>query len=297
MESFIYYLLPAQEVTSVIDFFEQFSISVYDWILVFAVAFLMLELLNDAFTKRFTTGRFLETLSSLITQIPFYFSEVIVFSLAVYGYFTLYEFIPWKMPVTFEMFFVVLFLADFTYYVEHFLLHKVRLLWLAHSVHHSSSMMNTATAFRFSLFDPVVSAVFHLPLLLLGFHPIFIFAAEILVQAYQFWIHNEIIGKLGVLEKVLNTPSHHRVHHGSDKQYLDKNFGGILIIFDRIFGTFQKEEKIPTYGLTTPMTSKNPFTVQFYEFGKLFSALRQAKTVRQKINHLLKTPDWRPEAD
>jgi len=297
MESFIYYLLPAQEVTSVIDFFEQFSISVYDWILVFAVAFLMLELLNDAFTKRFTTGRFLETLSSLITQIPFYFSEVIVFSLAVYGYFTLYEFIPWKMPVTFEMFFVVLFLADFTYYVEHFLLHKVRLLWLAHSVHHSSSMMNTATAFRFSLFDPVVSAVFHLPLLLLGFHPIFIFAAEILVQAYQFWIHNEIIGKLGVLEKVLNTPSHHRVHHGSDKQYLDKNFGGILIIFDRIFGTFQKEEKIPTYGLTTPMTSKNPFTVQFYEFGKLFSALRQAKTVRQKINHLFKTPDWRPEAD
>lgn len=297
MESFIYYLLPAQEVTSVIDFFEQFSISVYDWILVFAVAFLMLELLNDTFTKRFTTGRFLETLSSLITQIPFYFSEVIVFSLAVYGYFTLYEFIPWKMPVTFEMFFVVLFLADFTYYVEHFLLHKVRLLWLAHSVHHSSSMMNTATAFRFSLFDPVVSAVFHLPLLLLGFHPIFIFAAEILVQAYQFWIHNEIIGKLGVLEKVLNTPSHHRVHHGSDKQYLDKNFGGILIIFDRIFGTFQKEEKIPTYGLTTPMTSKNLFTVQFYEFGKLFSALRQAKTVRQKINHLLKTPDWRPEAD
>lgn len=295
MEEFIFYLVDTSNMASFTEHFERMSIDVYDWVLVFALLFLSIELLDEVATKRFTKERFLETLSSIVTQIPFYITEVIVFSAAVYGYFSIYEFIPWKMPVNTATFLAVLVMADFTYYVEHFCLHKIRLLWLAHSVHHSSGVMNTATAFRFSLFDPLASAIFHIPLLLLGFHPMFIFAAEILIQAYQFWIHNEMIGKVGPLEWVFNTPSHHRVHHGSDKEYIDTNYGGILIIWDRIFGTFAKEEKIPTYGLTTPLTSKNPLTVQFYEFPKLFRDLKTAKSFADRIRYILKPPGWKPD--
>lgn len=278
-----------------LEYIEFMSFNIYDWVLVFAVLFLTLELLNELITRRFTGERFLETLSSLFTQVPYYLLEFTVFGGAVYLYFSIYELIPWKIPVNGYSALLVLLLADLTYYIEHYAIHRIRLFWLAHSVHHSSGVYNTATAFRFSLFDPMVSILFHLPLVLMGFNPILIFAAEILVQAYQFWIHNEMIGKLGPLEWFLNTPSHHRVHHGSDKQYIDKNFGGILIVWDRLFGTFQKEESLPTYGLTTPMTSKNPITVQFYEFPRLYKDLVKARTRSEFFSYLLKPPGWQPD--
>ncbi|WP_246119327.1 sterol desaturase family protein [Aliikangiella coralliicola] len=295
MDNFFDYLSSQSNIKTITEYFEYISIDIYDWVLVFALLFLLIELLDDAVSKRFTGDRFLETLSSIFTQIPFYFGEVVVFATAVYGYFTLYDYIPWKMPVNAMSFFLVLLMADFTYYVEHFCLHKIRLFWAAHSVHHSSNVMNTATAFRFSLFDPLISAIFHIPLLLLGFHPMFIFAAEIIIQAYQFWIHNEMIGKLGPLEWLFNTPSHHRVHHGSDKEYIDTNYGGILIIWDRLFGTFAKEEKLPTYGLTTPMTSKNPITVQFYEWMRMYRDLRNANSLGEFAGYIFRAPGWKPK--
>lgn len=162
------------------------SFDIYDWVVVFAALFLVLELLDELVTRRLNKERFYETLSSLFTQIPYYLTEGAVFAGAVYLYFTLYEYVPWKQPVNGYTAIIVLMLADLTYYIEHYALHRIRLLWMAHAVHHSSSMMNTATAFRFSLFDPVVSVIFHLPLVLMGFNPVLIFAAEILVQAYQF---------------------------------------------------------------------------------------------------------------
>lgn len=281
--------------TSWLEYIEFMSFNVYDWVLVFAFLFLGLELLNEIATRRFNGERFLESLSSMFTQVPFYFAEMLVFGGAVYLYFMLHEQIPWQIPVNGYSALLVLLLADLTYYVEHYAIHRIRLFWLAHSVHHSSSVYNTATAFRFSLFDPMVSVLFHLPLVLMGFNPILIFAAEVLVQAYQFWIHNEMVGKLGPLEWFLNTPSHHRVHHGSDKKYIDKNFGGILIIWDRLFGTFQKEEELPTYGLTTPMTSKNPLTVQLYEFPRLYRDLLKARNGREFCGYLLRPPGWQPD--
>ncbi len=278
-----------------LEFFEFISFDIYDWTLVFALFFIALELTDDLVTKRFSGERFLETLSSMFTQVPFYLAEVLTFSAGVYLYFVIYEMIPWKLPVNGYTGLLVLMLADLTYYIEHYVIHKVRLFWLAHSVHHSSSMMNTATAFRFSFFDPIVSVMFHLPLVLMGFNPILIFAAEVLVQAYQFWLHNEMVGKLGPIEWLFNTPSHHRVHHGSDEKYIDKNFGGILIIWDRLFGTFQKEEELPNYGLTTPMTSKNPITVQFYEFSKLYRDLIKAKSAGDVLGYLFRGPGWQPK--
>lgn len=296
LQNFMYYLVDMTGVMDITTFLERISIDVYDWTLMFAILFLFIELLDDSLNKRFTGERFLETLSSIFTQVPYYITEVLIFGAAVYGYFTLYEYIPWQMPVNGMTFLLVLVMADFTYYVEHFCLHKVRLLWAAHSVHHSSSVMNTATAFRFSLFDPIWSAVFHIPLLLMGFHPMFIFAAEILIQAYQFWIHNEMIGKLGPFEWIFNTPSHHRVHHASDEKYIDKNYGGILIIWDRIFGTFAKEEERPTYGLATPMTSKNPIKVQFNEWIKMFKDIAKARSVSQIMGYIFRAPGWEPKS-
>lgn len=296
MNEFIQYVITPLTSGNFTEHFEVMSIDVYDWTLVFAGLFLTIELLDDALNRRLNRGRFFETISSMVTQIPYYLTEVLIFGVAVYSYFVIYDVIPWKMPLNTASFLLVLVMADFVYYVEHFCLHKVRLFWLAHSVHHSSSVMNTATAFRFSLFDPVVSAIFHIPLLLLGFHPILIFAAEILIQAYQFWIHNEMVGKLGPLEWVFNTPSHHRVHHGSDKQYIDKNYGGIFIVWDRLFGTFAKEEQRPTYGLTTPMTSKNPLVVQFYEFPKLYRDLVKAKGFGQVVGFIFRPPGWQPQS-
>ena len=294
MNELWYYLVEQSQFYSLADSLEQMSIDVYDWTLVFAILFLTVELLDEGISRRLNGERVLETLSSLFTQIPFYFTEVIVFSVAVYSYFTIHEYIPWKMPDSSATFLLVLVMADFVYYVEHFCMHKVRLFWVAHSVHHSSRVFNTATAFRFSLFDPIISATFHLPLLLLGFNPIYIFAAEILIQAYQFWIHNEMVGKLGPIEWFFNTPSHHRVHHGSDSEYIDKNFGGILIVWDRLFGTFAKEEKLPKYGLTVELPSKNPITVQFFEFGNLFKDLRQAQGFKQRIGYVFRSPGWKP---
>ena len=277
-----------------LEYIEYISFDIYDWVIIFAGLFLALELLDEWLTRRLKRERFYETLSSLFTQLPVYLVEGAVFAGAVYLYFTIYEYVPWQLPVNGYTAILALVLADLTYYIEHYAIHKIRLFWMAHAVHHSSSVMNTATAFRFSIFDPVVSVCFHLPLVLMGFNPILIFAAEVLVQAYQFWLHNEMIGKLGPLEWVFNTPSHHRVHHGSDRKYLDKNFGGILIIWDRLFGTFQKEEELPNYGLTAPMTSKNPIVVQFSEFPGLYRDLQQAQSVSEVAGYLFRGPGWKP---
>jgi len=279
---------------TLLEWLEFISFDIYDWTLVFAGLFLLLELTNDALTRRFSASRFTETLSSLFTQLPYALTEAAIFGIAVWLYFTIHEALPWQQPVNAFTAVLVLILADFTYYVEHYYAHKIRLLWLAHSVHHSSTMMNTATAFRFSIFDPVLSMTFHLPLVLMGFNPILILAGEVLVQAWQFWLHNEMVGRLGPMEWIFNTPSHHRVHHGSNRKYIDKNFGGILIIWDRLFGTFQKEEELPRYGLTTAGPGLNPIRVQFYEFGRLFKDLRQARSGGELAGYLLRGPGWKP---
>ena len=276
-------------------YFEALSFSAYDWTLVFAVLFLIVELADDLVEKRMNKERAGETFSSIATQIPYYVSETVVFGGIVLLYFYLYTFIPWKLPETVTMAFIALILTDFVYYVEHRFMHNVRLFWLAHSVHHSSPVFNTATAFRFSIFDPVISGLFHLPLVLLGINPIFIFMGEILVQAYQFWIHNEVIGKLGPFEWVLNTPSHHRVHHGSDAKYIDKNFGGIFIVWDRLFGTFEEEDELPTYGLITPINTINPVKVQFYEFFRLWRDIRTARNAGEVLRYVFKGPGWKPQ--
>ena len=256
----------------------------------------IIECVRMYFRRGLTREWWAETASSLGTQIPFYFSEILVFTASVFVYYTLSWYVtPFHLPIDWWTIILAIVVADFTYYWEHRKSHEIRVLWCAHAVHHSSPVYNTATAFRFSIFDPVIAAVFHIPMVLMGFDPILVFLGEVIVLAYQGWIHTEAIGKLGPLEWILNTPSHHRVHHGSDRKYLDKNYGGILIIWDRLFGTFQVEEERPTYGLTTQINTQNPLKVWFGELGGLVKDLGQARSVGEAWRLLTRPPGWRPD--
>lgn len=258
-------------------------------------AILLIEIAEVLFKGSARGKTLLEMIASASTQIPSIAVEVFIMTAAYGGlYLISYEFISWEIPTTVWTIALALLLADFTYYWEHRIAHQVRLLWTQHAVHHSSRDYNIVTAVRFGPFEGVWAFIIHIPMVLIGFSPEVVFGCAIVVLAYQTWLHTELIGKLGPLEWVLNTPSHHRVHHGSDDKYLDKNYAGILIIWDRMFGTFQKEEERPRYGLTTDFDSQNPIKVWFSEIPALVRDLSKAKSGREVWNYLFMGPGWKP---
>ncbi len=205
------------------------------------------------------------------------------------------ELIPWQIPVNNWTTVLCLLLVDFIYYWEHVIEHKVRILWSYHSIHHSSPIYNYTTALRVSFIDSFITWVFYLPLVLIGFHPYIVLLCFFLVLMYQFWLHTEIIGKLGWFEKIFMTPSQHRVHHGSDDIYLDKNFGALLSIWDRMFGTYQEEMHTPNYGITKPINTINPVKVHFIEYVNIFRDLMKARNFKEAWNYLIKPPGWKPK--
>ena len=184
---------------------------------------------------------------------------------------------------------------DFVYYWWHRLHHEIRFFWASHVSHHSSRRYNLATALRQSWTSPFTGFLFHLPLALLGFEPLLIIAAGSINLIYQFWIHTRLIDRLGPLEWVLNTPSHHRVHHGADVDYLDRNYAGILIVWDRLFGTFEPETAPPHYGLTKNVRSYNPVYLAFHEFAAILRDLRRAPDGRTALAYLFAPPGWSPD--
>jgi sterol desaturase/sphingolipid hydroxylase (fatty acid hydroxylase superfamily) len=183
---------------------------------------------------------------------------------------------------------------DFAYYWFHRLHHEVRLLWASHVPHHSSQRYNLATALRQS-WTPMTTLPFYAPLAWLGFNPLLLFTVHGANLLYQFWIHTELLDRLGPLEWVLNTPSHHRVHHGANPRYLDRNYGGIFIVWDRLFGTFEPEAEPVRYGLTKNLASRNPLVIAFHEWwGVLRDALRPAP-FGVWWRRLLAPPGWSPD--
>ncbi|MBQ1047047.1 sterol desaturase family protein [Micromonospora sp. C51] len=190
---------------------------------------------------------------------------------------------------------VLLFFADdFAYYWFHRAHHEVRLLWAGHVVHHSSVFFNFSTALRQS-WTPMTSLPFWLGLALLGIPPWMIFLQQSISLLYQFFLHTERINLLPrPIELLFNTPSHHRVHHGSNDEYLDRNYGGILIIWDRIFGTFQAEGDAVRYGLTKNIGTYNPLRVATHEYAAIWRDLRTARSWRERLGYLLRRPGWQP---
>lgn len=215
---------------------------------------------------------------------------------AIFGLFSfLYEFRIFTLDYTLWWYWVLLFFADdLSYYWFHRTAHNVNWFWASHVVHHSSQHYNLAAALRQTWTGNATgSFLFWAWMPLVGFHPVWILFMQQVSLIYQFWIHTETIDKLPkLLEFVLNTPSHHRVHHGCDLKYLDKNHGGILIIWDRLFGTFQPEEERPTYGLTTNIKSFNPFVVAFKTWKDLFGKALAAGSLKNSIRYFTQPPGW-----
>lgn len=185
---------------------------------------------------------------------------------------------------------VLLAAEDLCYYWFHRVSHRVPLFWAAHEAHHSSRRYNLSTALRLSWTTPLTGLPFWLVLPLLGFHPAWIVTVHGFSRAYQFLLHTQLVGKLGPLEWVLNTPSHHRVHHGSDDEYLDKNLGGVFIVWDRIFGTFAEERHAPAYGLAGARRH-GPLDIAFGHWRDLARAvLAPGIALSQRCRRLLRHP-------
>lgn len=194
------------------------------------------------------------------------------------------------------VYWILLFLAqDLAYYALHVADHYCRFFWATHSTHHSSEKFNFTVAIRSSVFQPFYRFLFYIPLTLVGFEALDIVFMYAACQVYGFWVHTELVGKLHpAFEYIFVTPSHHRVHHASNSIYLDTNMGMVLIIWDRIFGTFQEEledEKV-VYGLTTNVNTYHPIKVVFYEWKAIYKDLTQSKSLREALGFVFGPPGW-----
>ena len=190
--------------------------------------------------------------------------------------------------------------VDFCFYWMHRASHRMRWFWAAHVVHHSSERMNFSTAMRqnaTNIFNG--NWVFYLPLALIGLNPVWIGVAYALSLVYQFFIHTTVVGKLpAAVEWLFNTPSHHRVHHGRNPGYIDRNYGGTLVLWDRLFGTFEPEDlrNPPEYGITTPVPSNNLLVLWTHEYVDLFRDMSRPGSVLSRLQHLWNPPEWQRPA-
>ena len=187
---------------------------------------------------------------------------------------------------------------EFFYYWYHRAAHRVRFFWSNHAVHHSPNELNLSAAYRIGLMGKLTgTALFFVPLVWLGFSPRVVALTLTINLLYQFWIHATWIPKLGWLELILNTPSAHRVHHAANLEYLDANYGGVLIIFDRLFGTYKPERAdLPCrYGLVKPMTSYNPLRIEFAQWLALWRDLAGARSFRSVAGYVCMPPGWAPD--
>ncbi len=261
--------------------------------LIFLLAIVSETVFDYFFGRRKKLG---ETLANFSIGIITILLERTAYSLIfIVGLLIAAEFTSLQIPHTWWTWVLAVIVADFTYYWMHRWEHEVRIFWAHHSVHHSSPEFNLTTALRIAWVDAVIEWIFFIPMILIGFDVVQTIIALSIVVAYQTLIHTEKVGKLGWLDKVLNTPSVHRVHHGKNPQYIDKNYGGILIIWDRLFGTYEPEVEKVIYGITTPPNSNNPFIINFYEYWRIGKDIRRSKKWTHAFGYLFKGPGWRPK--
>jgi sterol desaturase/sphingolipid hydroxylase (fatty acid hydroxylase superfamily) len=181
---------------------------------------------------------------------------------------------------------------DFIYYWNHRFMHESRFMWAYHVVHHSSERLNLSTALRQPVAEVLTTPIPYGVLCLFGIDPSLIDTARGINLLYQFWIHTEAVGRLGQAEGVLNTPSHHRVHHGSNRQYLDRNHGSILILWDRLFGTFQPEGDRVVYGLTRNIDTSNPLRIATHEYVDILRDVSHSTNWAERLSYVVRGPGW-----
>ena len=217
----------------------------------------------------------------------------LLFGLVIGGIYAFaYEIAPFKFPADAWWAWVILFFVDdLAYYWFHRISHESRLFWNFHVVHHSSEYYNLSVAVRQSWFSGTLHWIFYAPVMLLGFAPWMFAVMHGFNLIYQFWIHTRFVDRMGPLEYVLNTPSHHRVHHGVNNPYLDKNYAGVLIIWDRLFGSFVEETEEPRYGIIKPIHSYNPLWINTHGWAEMFAAMRERKSLGAKLQCVFASPN------
>ncbi|MBS1729973.1 MAG: sterol desaturase family protein [Bacteroidetes bacterium] len=236
-----------------------------------------------------------DTATSITLGLGNLFSGILTKTLILFVFYFLYQYRIFTIPWNAWWAWVLIFFADdLSYYWFHRISHSVRFFWASHVVHHSSEKYNLAAALRQTWTGNITgSFLFWSWMPLVGFEPAMIMTMQAVSLLYQFWIHTESIGKMPRwFESVFNTPSHHRVHHGTDLIYLDKNHAGILIIWDKFFGTFQEEKFRPKYGLTKNVHTFNPVYVAFHEWRNMALDLRKAKNWKQVFHIVFDSPGW-----
>ncbi|TVR82048.1 MAG: sterol desaturase family protein [Saprospirales bacterium] len=257
------------------------------------IALLLAEAIFSAISKKelFETK---DTFSSLAMGIGNVLTGLLGKAIIFGAYMLVYQFKLFDLGTSWWVWLLLFFSEDLSYYWFHRSSHNIRYFWASHVVHHSSQKYNLSTALRQTWTGTFSGGfIFWLWLPLLGFHPLMVMTMQAISLIYQFWIHTETIGKLHpVIEFVFNTPSHHRVHHSSDIKYLDKNHAGVLIIWDRMFGTFVEEEERPKYGLTNNINTYNPLRIAFHEWSDIFKDIRTAPGPLAAWMYLFGPPGW-----
>jgi len=240
-----------------------------------------------------------ESMASLAVAIGRRLFDLVPLAIAMPGGFWLYEHRLWTLPLDAWWTWALLFVGlEFCYYWYHRAAHRVRWFWASHAVHHSPNQFNLSAAYRLSWTGRITGTMlFFLPLAWLGFPPAAIAAAFALNLLYQFWIHAGWIPRLGPLEGILNTPSAHRVHHAANLEYLDANYGGVLLVFDRLFGTYVPERAdLPCrFGLVEPLRTHNPVRIAFFQWVAVARDLRRARGPRELAGYLFGPPGWSPD--
>lgn len=226
------------------------------------------------------------SLATNVVVAPIYF---LIYTIP-YEHYKLFDFSTNNIPV----FFIAFVYYDFISYVIHVLDHKVNWFWAGHVVHHQAETYNLSIAQRVTVITGYYEWLYFLPLALIGIPPTTILVISFIQILYQFFVHTELVNNLGWFEKILATPNHHKVHHASNDIYIDKNFGGIFIIWDKLFGTFQKE--LPNepirFGIKCPVKSLNPFYINFYYFANIAKLVRKSKSIKDKLSHIFMSPGF-----
>lgn len=246
---------------------------------------------QDLFEWKDTTASLTMGIGNVIIGL---FTKVLLFA----SYSFVHRFAVFNIGYQWWAWVLLFFAEDFTYYVFHRTSHECRFFWASHVVHHSSQRYNLGTALRQTWTGGIsFSFVFWLWLPLIGFEPIMVMTMQAISLLYQFWIHTELIRSLGPLEAFFNTPSHHRVHHASNLRYLDRNHAGTLIIWDRLFGTFEPEDESEplVYGLTRNINTYNPVRIAFHEWIDIACDLRSARDWSERWHYVFGRPGWKYE--
>ena len=255
------------------------------------IALIVVEVLINV-KKNLNLYQFKDSVANITMGLGSVVIGLLTKTFAFFVFLWIYQFRLFEIPNTWWMWGLLLLADDVTFYWYHRSAHEIRFFWAAHVQHHSSEHMNFSVALRQSWGEPFIKFLFYMWLPFIGFNPVYILIMQSISLVYQFFPHTKLVGKLGPIEWIFNSPSHHRVHHATQVQYLDKNHAGILIIWDRIFGTFQKEIEVPIYGITENINSFNPLKIASHEYISLWQDIRRAKKFSDKINYLIKPPGW-----